>query len=72
LRIRDGVAEALAVARRQSAPRAEAGDLPAETYGWFTEGLDTADSTAARALLEEPGRPAERRESRPRSPEPSS
>jgi predicted ATPase len=31
--------------------RAEARDVLGETYGWFTEGFDTADLTAARALL---------------------
>ena len=33
--------------------RAEAYDLPAPVYGWFTEGFDTADLPEARALLEE-------------------
>ena len=33
--------------------RAEAYQLLAETYGWFTEGFDTADLQEARALLEE-------------------
>ena len=65
---------AMSLARlwRSTARRGEAGDLLAETYGWFTEGFDTADLTAARALLEGLGRPAERRESRPRPPKPSS
>jgi predicted ATPase len=31
----------------------EARDLLAPLYGWFTEGFDTADLKAARALLEE-------------------
>jgi predicted ATPase len=57
---------------RSTGRRAEAGDLLAETYGWFTEGFDTADLTAARALLEELDRPAERREPGPRPPKPSS
>ncbi len=33
--------------------RDEARELLAEVYGWFTEGFDTADLTAAKALLEE-------------------
>jgi predicted ATPase len=33
--------------------RAEARALLAESYGWFTEGFDTADLQEARALLEE-------------------
>ena len=28
-------------------------DLMAETYGWFTEGFETADLKDAKALLEE-------------------
>ena len=32
--------------------RAEANELLAEVYGWFTEGFDTADFQEARALLE--------------------
>jgi predicted ATPase len=32
--------------------RAAAYDLLAPTYGWFTEGFDTADLQEARALLE--------------------
>jgi predicted ATPase len=32
--------------------RAEAYDLLAPIYGWFTEGFDTADLQEARALLE--------------------
>ncbi len=35
--------------------RAEARDLLAPIYGWFTEGFDTADLQEARALLEELG-----------------
>ena len=31
---------------------AEARRLLAETYGWFTEGFDTADLQDAKALLE--------------------
>jgi predicted ATPase len=33
--------------------RAEAHQLLAETYGWFTEGFDTADLQEAKALLAE-------------------
>jgi predicted ATPase len=33
--------------------RAEARDLLAPIYGWFTEGFDTADLQEAKALLEE-------------------
>jgi predicted ATPase len=33
--------------------RAEARDLLAAVYGWFTEGFDTADLKEAKALLEE-------------------
>jgi predicted ATPase len=33
--------------------RAEARDLLALVYGWFTEGFDTADLQEAKALLEE-------------------
>jgi predicted ATPase len=33
--------------------RAEASDLLASTYGWFTEGFDTADLKKAKALLDE-------------------
>jgi predicted ATPase len=33
--------------------RAEAGELLALIYGWFTEGFDTADLQEAKALLEE-------------------
>src|SRR5215468_8941144 len=33
--------------------RAEARDLLAPVYGWFTEGFDTADLQEARALLDE-------------------
>jgi predicted ATPase len=34
--------------------RAEARDLLAPVYGWFTEGFDTADLKEARSLLSEP------------------
>jgi hypothetical protein len=33
--------------------RAEAYDLLAPVYGWFTEGFDTADLKEAKALLHE-------------------
>jgi predicted ATPase len=33
--------------------RTEANDLLAPIYGWFSEGLDTADLKDAKALLEE-------------------
>ena len=33
--------------------RAEARDLLAPVYGWFTEGFDTADLKEVKALLEE-------------------
>jgi len=32
---------------------AEARQMLAEIYGWFTEGFDTADLKAAKTLLEE-------------------
>ena len=32
--------------------RDAAGELPAPIYGWYTEGIDTADLQEARALLE--------------------
>jgi predicted ATPase len=37
---------------QQQGKRAEARDLLAPIYGWFTEGFDTADLQEARALLE--------------------
>jgi predicted ATPase len=39
-------------AARQQGKRAEADELLAPIYGWFTEGFDTADLQDARALLE--------------------
>jgi predicted ATPase len=33
--------------------RAEAHDVLAPVYGWFTEGFDTADPKDAKALLDE-------------------
>jgi predicted ATPase len=38
---------------QQQGKRAEAYQLLGETYGWFTEGFDTADLQEARALLAE-------------------
>jgi predicted ATPase len=38
---------------QQQGKRAEAHDLLAPIYGWFTEGFDTADLQEAKALLEE-------------------
>ena len=37
---------------QQQGKRAEARDLLAPIYGWFTEGFDTADLRQAKALLE--------------------
>ena len=38
---------------QQQGQRAEAYELLAPLYGWFTEGFDTADLRDAKALLEE-------------------
>ena len=38
---------------RQQGKRAEARDMLAEIYSWFTEGFDTADLREAKALLDE-------------------
>ena len=38
---------------QQQGKRAEAYELLAPSYGWFTEGFDTADLQEASALLEE-------------------
>jgi predicted ATPase len=38
---------------RDQGRRAEAHDLLAPVYGWFTEGFDTADLKYAQALLDE-------------------
>jgi class 3 adenylate cyclase/predicted ATPase len=46
-------ATSLARLWQRQGKRAEAHQLLAEVYGWFTEGFDTADLRAARALLEE-------------------
>jgi len=37
----------------EEGPRAEARDLLAPVYGWFTEGFDTADLKDANTLLGE-------------------
>jgi predicted ATPase len=37
---------------QQQGKRAEAYELLAPVYGWFTEGFDTADLQEAKALLE--------------------
>jgi predicted ATPase/DNA-binding winged helix-turn-helix (wHTH) protein len=46
---------AMSLARlwQQQGKRDEASQLLGEVYGWFTEGFDTADLQAAKALLEE-------------------
>ena len=41
---------------QQQGKQAEARELLAPIYGWFTEGFDTADLQEARALLEELGK----------------
>jgi predicted ATPase len=38
---------------QQQGKRAEARELLAEVYGWFTEGFGTADLQEAKALLAE-------------------
>ena len=38
--------------RRDQGRRAEARDLLAPIYGWFTEGFDTRDLKEAKALLD--------------------
>ena len=43
----------LARLRRDQGWCAEARDLLAPVYGWFTEGFDTPDLTEAKALLDE-------------------
>ena len=40
---------------QQQGKKAEARQMLAEIYGWFTEGFDTADLQEAKALLEELG-----------------
>ena len=46
-------AVSLAELRRDQAHLAEALDLLAPIYGWFTEGFDTPDLKEAKALLDE-------------------
>jgi predicted ATPase len=46
-------AASLARLWQRQGKRAEAGELLAPIYGWFTEGFDTADLREAKALLEE-------------------
>ncbi len=48
-------AASLARLRRDQDRRAEARDLLAPVYGWFTEGFDTPDLKEAKALLDELG-----------------
>ena len=45
-------AVSLARLRRDQGRRAEARDLLAPVYGWFTEGFETADLKEAKSLLE--------------------
>jgi predicted ATPase len=49
-------AVSLARLRRDQGRRAEARDLLAPVYGWFTEGFETPDLKEAKALLDELGR----------------
>ena len=44
-------AASLARLRREQGRRAQARDLLAPVYGWFTEGFDTPDLKEAKALL---------------------
>jgi predicted ATPase len=46
-------ATSLARLRGDQGRRAEARDLLAPVYGWFTEGFDTADLKDGKALLDE-------------------
>jgi len=46
-------AASLARLRRDQGRHAEARDLLAPVYGWFTEGFDTADLKEAKSLLDE-------------------
>jgi len=48
-------AASLARLRRDQGRHAEARDLLALVYGWFTEGFDTPDLKEAKALLDELG-----------------
>jgi predicted ATPase len=45
-------ATSLARLWQQQGKRAEASEILAPVYGWFTEGFDTADLQEAKALLE--------------------
>jgi len=47
------IAVSLARLRREQGRRAQACDLLAPVYGWFTEGFDTPDLKEAKALLDE-------------------
>ena len=51
-------AVSLARLRRDQGGRAEARNLLAPVYGWFTEGFDTADLKEAKALLDQLTEPA--------------
>ena len=51
-------ATSLALLWREQGRRAEARDLLAPVYGWFTEGFDTPDLKEAKALLDGLGRQA--------------
>jgi predicted ATPase/class 3 adenylate cyclase len=51
-------AMSLARLRQRQGRRAEARDLLAPVYGWFTEGFDTADLKKAKTLLDKLGEPA--------------
>jgi hypothetical protein len=51
--LRDTPQDQPAPAGPPSAERTEAQELLAKIYSWFTEGFDTADLQAARALPEE-------------------
>ena len=48
-------ARSLSCLWQQQGKQAEARDLLAPIYGWFTEGFDTADLQEAKTLLEELG-----------------
>jgi predicted ATPase len=48
-------AASLARLRREQGRRAQARDLLAPVYGWFTEGFSTPDLKEAKALLDELG-----------------
>ena len=48
-------AVSLARLRREQGRRAQARDLLAPVYGWFTEGFSTPDLKEAKALLDELG-----------------